>query len=54
MHTALFICLLLMLGSQEPDFEEDELVYDDLNLEEEEEMYNVGTEEHFVSEGTSL
>lgn len=36
--------------NQEPDFEEDELVYDDLNLEEEEEMYNVGTEEHFVSE----
>ncbi|CEP07969.1 hypothetical protein [Parasitella parasitica] len=36
--------------NQEPDFEEDELVYDDLNLEEEEEMYNIGTEEHFVSE----
>ncbi|KAL7312991.1 general negative regulator of transcription subunit 5 [Mucor circinelloides] len=36
--------------NQEPDFEEDELVYDDLNLEEEEEMYNVGTEDHFVSE----
>ncbi|KAI8090609.1 Not1 N-terminal domain, CCR4-Not complex component-domain-containing protein [Thamnidium elegans] len=36
--------------NQEPDFEEDELVYDDLNLEEEEEMYNVGIEEHFVSE----
>ncbi|KAG2204633.1 hypothetical protein INT46_006732 [Mucor plumbeus] len=36
--------------NQEPDFEEDELVYDDLNLEEEEEMYNVGVEEHFVSE----
>ncbi|OAC99113.1 hypothetical protein MUCCIDRAFT_74712 [Mucor lusitanicus CBS 277.49] len=39
--------------NQEPDFEEDELVYDDLNLEEEEEMYNVGTEEHFVSEAKS-
>ncbi|KAI8638997.1 Not1 N-terminal domain, CCR4-Not complex component-domain-containing protein [Parasitella parasitica] len=36
--------------NQEPDFEEDELVYDDLNLEEEEEMYNIGTEEHFASE----
>lgn len=29
-------------------------MYDDLNLEEEEEMYNVGTEDHFVSEGTSF
>ncbi|KAI8367409.1 Not1 N-terminal domain, CCR4-Not complex component-domain-containing protein [Choanephora cucurbitarum] len=36
--------------NQEPDFEEDELVYDDLNLEEEEEMYNVGTEDHPASE----
>ncbi|KAI8069791.1 Not1 N-terminal domain, CCR4-Not complex component-domain-containing protein [Gilbertella persicaria] len=39
--------------NQEPDFEEDELVYDDLNLEEEEEMYNVGTEDHFVAEAQS-
>ncbi|KAI9470547.1 MAG: Not1 N-terminal domain, CCR4-Not complex component-domain-containing protein [Benjaminiella poitrasii] len=36
--------------NQEPDFEEDELVYDDLNLEEEEEMYNVGTEDHHATE----
>ncbi|KAI7896255.1 Not1 N-terminal domain, CCR4-Not complex component-domain-containing protein [Mucor mucedo] len=36
--------------NQEPDFEEDELVYDDLNLEEEEEMYNVGIEEHYTNE----
>ncbi|CAO3629495.1 unnamed protein product [Mucor hiemalis] len=36
--------------NQEPDFEEDELVYDDLNLEEEEEMYNVGAEEHHVAD----
>lgn len=40
-----------MLHLQEPDFEEDELVYDDLNLEEEEEMYNIGSEEHYVPEG---
>lgn len=25
-------------------------MYDDLNLEEEEEMYNVGIEEHFINE----
>ncbi|KAG1136967.1 hypothetical protein G6F37_010600 [Rhizopus arrhizus] len=30
--------------NQEPDFEEDEYIYDDLNLEEEEELYNVGIE----------
>ncbi|KAG1471651.1 hypothetical protein G6F56_001999 [Rhizopus delemar] len=32
--------------NQEPDFEEDEYIYDDLNLEEEEELYNIGTEDH--------
>lgn len=31
-------------SSKEPDFEEDEYIYDDLNLEEEEELYNVGIE----------
>ncbi|KAG0177640.1 general negative regulator of transcription subunit 5 [Apophysomyces sp. BC1021] len=33
-------------SNQEPDFEEDELIYDDLNLEEEEELFNIGTDEH--------
>ncbi|KAF7723689.1 proteinral negative regulator of transcription subunit 5 [Apophysomyces ossiformis] len=32
--------------NQEPDFEEDEEIYDDLNLEEEEELFNIGTDEH--------
>ncbi|KAI8388027.1 Not1 N-terminal domain, CCR4-Not complex component-domain-containing protein [Radiomyces spectabilis] len=31
--------------NQEPDFEEDEFVYDDLNLEEEEELYAIRTDE---------
>ncbi|KAI7852418.1 Not1 N-terminal domain, CCR4-Not complex component-domain-containing protein [Circinella umbellata] len=36
--------------NQEPDFEEDEFVYDDLNLEEEEEQYAIGTDEYFAHE----
>ncbi|KAI8997785.1 Not1 N-terminal domain, CCR4-Not complex component-domain-containing protein [Pilobolus umbonatus] len=37
-------------SNQEPDFEEDETMYDTLNLEEEEEMYNIGTEERSNAE----
>ncbi|KAI8988491.1 Not1 N-terminal domain, CCR4-Not complex component-domain-containing protein [Mycotypha africana] len=36
--------------NQEPDFEEDEFIYEDLNLEEEEEMYNVITDDHYAPE----
>ncbi|KAI9488109.1 Not1 N-terminal domain, CCR4-Not complex component-domain-containing protein [Zychaea mexicana] len=32
--------------NQEPDFEEDEFVYDDLNLEEEEEQYAIGMDDY--------
>lgn len=31
---------------QEPDFMEDEGIYDDLNLEEEEELYAIGTDDY--------
>ncbi|CAO3594176.1 unnamed protein product [Absidia cylindrospora] len=33
-------------SNQEPDFEEDEYVYEDLNLEEEEELYAIRTDEY--------
>ncbi|KAG1216715.1 hypothetical protein G6F35_009836 [Rhizopus arrhizus] len=36
-------------SNQEPDFEEDEYIYDDLNLEEEEQLYNVGKEHNTQS-----
>jgi hypothetical protein len=29
------------MHAQEPDFEEDEFIYDDLNLEEEERIYSI-------------
>ncbi|KAI8344075.1 Not1 N-terminal domain, CCR4-Not complex component-domain-containing protein [Chlamydoabsidia padenii] len=32
--------------NQEPDFEEDEFIYEDLNLEEEEELYAIRTDEY--------
>ncbi|KAI8073856.1 Not1 N-terminal domain, CCR4-Not complex component-domain-containing protein [Gongronella butleri] len=32
--------------NQEPDFEEDEFIYEDLGLEDEEEMYNIRTDEY--------
>jgi CCR4-NOT transcriptional regulation complex NOT5 subunit len=31
----------LIVDTQEPDFEEDEYIYDDLNLEEEERIYSI-------------
>ncbi|KAI7881701.1 hypothetical protein K492DRAFT_206681 [Lichtheimia hyalospora FSU 10163] len=34
--------------NQEPDFQEDEFIYDDLNLEEEEELYGIGADEHGI------
>lgn len=36
--------------NQEPDFEEDEGLYDELNLEEEEELYAIRTTDEFQSE----
>lgn len=33
---------------KEPDFEEDEYIYDDLNLEAEEALYNVRTEDQLT------
>ncbi|KAF9380003.1 general negative regulator of transcription subunit 5 [Podila verticillata] len=33
----------------DPDFAEDEEIYTDLNLEEEEDYFNVGTEDHYTS-----
>ncbi|CAG8694226.1 3997_t:CDS:2, partial [Ambispora leptoticha] len=33
-------------SNQEPDFAEDENIYDDLNLEEEEELYGIANEDH--------
>lgn len=39
-------------GNQEPNFEEDEYVYDELNLDEEEELYAVITEEHQLVQST--
>lgn len=33
---------------QDPDFEEDEYMYDDLNLEEEEELYPITTDDYFA------
>lgn len=38
--------------NQEPDFEEDEFIYEDLGLEDEEEMYNIRTDEYHA-EGKS-
>ncbi|KAG9298759.1 hypothetical protein G9A89_012827 [Geosiphon pyriformis] len=35
--------------NQEPDFAEDENIYDDLNLEEEEELYGIANEDHHSS-----
>ncbi|KAK9717192.1 general negative regulator of transcription subunit 5 [Basidiobolus ranarum] len=37
---------------EESDFEEDEYVYEDLNLEEEEELYQIGNEEPLSSHGS--
>ncbi|KAI9317689.1 Not1 N-terminal domain, CCR4-Not complex component-domain-containing protein [Dichotomocladium elegans] len=34
--------------NQEPDFEEDEYIYDDLNLEEDEELYAIATEDYIT------
>ena len=34
---------------KEPDFAEDENIYDDLNLEEEEELWGIANEEHHSS-----
>lgn len=39
-------------GNQDPNFEEDEYVYDELNLDEEEELYAVITEEHQLVQST--
>ncbi|CAG8544620.1 12578_t:CDS:10 [Rhizophagus irregularis] len=36
-------------SNQEPDFAEDENIYDDLNLEEEEELWGIANEEHHSS-----
>lgn len=33
---------------QDPDFEEDEYMYDDLNLEDDEELYTIATDEYFA------
>lgn len=37
--------LLMKDVLQEPDFQEDEFIYDDLNLEEEEELYGIVADE---------
>lgn len=34
--------------NQDPDFEEDEYMYDDLNLEDDEELYTIATDEYFA------
>lgn len=34
--------------NQDPDFEEDEYMYDDLNLEDDEVLYNIATDEYFA------
>ncbi|ORX80222.1 hypothetical protein K493DRAFT_362317 [Basidiobolus meristosporus CBS 931.73] len=39
-------------ANEESDFEEDEYVYEDLNLEEEEELYQIGNEEPLSSHGS--
>ncbi|KAH8551471.1 Not1 N-terminal domain, CCR4-Not complex component-domain-containing protein [Umbelopsis sp. PMI_123] len=39
-------------SNQEPDFEEDEYIYDDLNLEEEEEQYAIAQDESYNDEDT--
>ncbi|CDS14244.1 hypothetical protein LRAMOSA06414 [Lichtheimia ramosa] len=39
-------------SNQDPDFEEDEYMYDDLNLEEEEELYPITTDDYFAHNET--
>ncbi|KAI9311840.1 Not1 N-terminal domain, CCR4-Not complex component-domain-containing protein [Dichotomocladium elegans] len=36
--------------NQEPDFEEDEYIYDELNLDEDDKLYVIGSEDHLVNE----
>ncbi|KAG1252911.1 hypothetical protein G6F68_011570 [Rhizopus microsporus] len=40
-------------SNQEPDFEEDEYIYDDLNLEEEEQLYAIRTTDEFHNKSDS-
>ena len=39
----------MFFGDKEPDFAEDENIYDDLNLEEEEELWGIVNDEHHSS-----